>query len=149
MWQALPLVLATLALLGALDRDYSRAGTPLILLLNWMVCTGVSHMCGDSYPWLSFIMFDYLAALGVVILRTTHWQTTVIVLYATELLCHAAYGLSDRGAAPTYYGYYCLLYLAWAQVAVCGGWTLYDLIGSRGGAYNGGQPSSLGVEKAQ
>lgn len=128
MWQPLPFVMFLLIAAGVARRDYSRAGTAAILLIDWAACSTIVWLCADSYPWLSFLVFDYVAGLAIFAIRTSRWQSVVMLIYACEMVWHAAYGLSDRGVVATWYSYWALLYMAWAQVALVGGWTVHDAV---------------------
>lgn len=129
MQAAYALILVALAVIGVLCRDRAKVLTPLVLLINQGACTGVVLLTGDYYPVLFFMVADYASAIGLFILRRSHWQSSIMGVYACQLVCHAAYMLSDMGAGPTYYSFWALTYMGWVQLALIGGWIGTDLIG--------------------
>jgi len=131
-----PFVSAMIALcfVGAALRKPRMAGTASVLLVNWTACTAAAMLLDDPYPWPWFFAFDYLSAVAILILFgwPTVWQALVIIIYAFEIVCHAARGLKGFGTDRTvlvanYYGWYLLHYAAWAQVIVVGIWGIYAL----------------------
>jgi hypothetical protein len=128
MWP-LPIALMIAGALAAISGNRAALVTATVMLVNWLSCVCVVAVTHDFYPVLFFIVADYLAALALFTLRTTRWQSLVMAIYGVQLICHAAYALSDMGAGPTYYSYWALTYLAWAQVALIGGWIGTDFVG--------------------
>jgi hypothetical protein len=153
MMEAFLSALLALCTVSVLMRCLARAGTSAILLLNWVVCSAVAWITHDPYPWLFYIVADYLAALAIYTIRRSHWQSAIMGVYSVQLICHAAYGLSDKSAGPTYYSYWALSCLAWVQVALCGGWVIHGIVGRRlsasGGRFNlgAGLASALATEE--
>lgn len=125
----LPLLSALMAAVtaGVLMRDGCRTATALALLINWGMNTAFVMATGDPYPWLWFIVTDYLTALAIFACYASRWQLTIIGIYAVQLISHVAFGLSAQGAWAHYYGWWGLYYLAWAQLIAFGGWTFHGL----------------------
>lgn len=127
--------LVALCTIASILRENRMAGSALILLLNWAVCTAAVESTGEIYPWEMFFVADHLSALAMVaiasIIRPTLWQGIVIALYGVELVCHIGRGLSGSPAA-IYYGWYLLKYVSWAQVGVMIGWAGYEMAGRAG-----------------
>ncbi len=141
-WWGIPLALIVSALLGGVSGNRSQAGTSLIMLVNWAMCTAVVLLTHDDYPILFFIVADYLSAITLFGIRTSHWQSAIMAVYGCQLLCHAAYALSNMGSAPTYYSYWAVTYMAWIQVALIAGWIGTEYVGRWIGVHR----RSLGLE---
>lgn len=109
------------------------AGTAAILLLNWLACTVYVARSGVDYPWWAFATFDYAAGFVILaLLRSppTAWQASVGLIYALELVAHAAQVINGNPTA-VYYGWHLLRYAAWAQVALVFAWGGYELLRRR------------------
>ncbi|WP_454280602.1 hypothetical protein [Sphingomonas sp. Marseille-Q8236] len=81
-----------------------------------------------------FLTVDYVSALGILGITYSRWQMAIIVIYAAQACCHAAYGASDGKAWAQYEYWWALTYTGWAQLAAMGGWIIYALVGCPGGA---------------
>lgn len=130
MWQALPLCMLVLIVAGSLRRDIGMTVTPAILFYDWALCTAYVMICGDTYPWIAFAIFDFLAGLSVTLVYITNWQRAIIISYGAELLCHAAFGFGLQDESAHVNGYDVLLIGAWLQVLLCVGWLIHESIRS-------------------
>lgn len=132
MWVFFAALIVLCAFTG-LMRDARLAGTSAILLTNWLLCTVVVAQTGDAYPWTWFFAVDYLSAFTILALlgKPTRWQSGVGMIYAGQLVCHAARGMYLHSAAALYYGYYVLKWASWAQVAIIAAWGAYEMAHGR------------------
>jgi hypothetical protein len=119
-------MLAMLILGFAIDARW-LAGTAAILLGNWLAEVAMVAYSGDQFPWLFFMVADYLSALAILVTMTTRWQVMVAAIYAVQMVCHAAFGLSAQGAWPRYQYWHALTYTGWAQLVVIAGGGIYAL----------------------
>lgn len=135
----LPFALTILALfiVSAIRGDGRMTGTATILGINWLVEVGAVNLTGERFPWMLFLTVDYLSALGILGFAAGRWQAAIIGIYATQIVCHAGYGLSSEGLWAQYRYYWALTYTGWAQLAVLGGWCIYALVGGAGGRLGG------------
>jgi len=136
-------MLALLILGLALDIKW-LSGTAVVLLGNWLSEVAMVRGSGDQFPWLFFIVADYLSAIVLICVGRNRWQIGIAVIYAAQIVCHAAFGISDQGAWAKYEYWHALTYTGWAQLAVVIGGGVYALHRRRGGA-NGGVSHSINV----
>lgn len=129
MQEAFAVLLVVLAVIGGIRRDAAQLWTPLIMVANQAACTAVVLVTGDYYPVLFLVVADYASAIAMLLVRRSHWQSAIIGIYACQIICHAAYALSDMGVAATYYGFWALTYMGWVQLALVGGWIGTSLVG--------------------
>lgn len=139
----LPFLAAMLALLiVALWRGKGRAAaTTGILLANWLLQVAMIRATGEQFPWLFFIVTDYVAALVVYGVGGRRWSMAVIAIYVVQILCHAAYGLSSRSALVEWRYYWALTYTGWGQLLVVGGWLGHDVVRRWVGSLRGTPPA--------
>jgi len=137
-WRVLPIAIAIVVVAAHVMREGAARGTAVLLLVNWAACALAVHHTGEEYPAVWFGLFDYFAALGLLVLLPIHyarrpflWDGLVGLIYAGELLCHVARYMRPTPRAIEI-GYYFLKYAAWAQILVVGGWLLYALACRRG-----------------
>jgi hypothetical protein len=125
----LPFLITMLALLIlglAVDARW-LSGTAVILLGNWIAEVAMVQCSGEQFPWLFFMVADYLAALIILCIRPNRWQVVVAGIYAVQIVFHAAYGLSKQDAWARYDYWHGLTYTGWAQLAAIIGGGLYAL----------------------
>ncbi len=127
----LPFLATMLALLiVALWRGKGRATATIgILLGNWLLQVAMIRATGEQFPWLFFIVTDYLAALVVYAVGGRRWSMAVIAVYVVQILCHAGFGMSSQSALVEWRYYWALTYTGWGQLLVVGGWLVHDVGG--------------------
>lgn len=126
-------VLLALLLVGMIRSDGRMAGTAAVLLINWLIEVGMITLTGEQFPWMLFLTVDYLCAITIAAMASTRWQLAIVIIYAAQACCHAAYGASDGGLRAQYDYWWALTYSGWAQLASMGGWIIYALVGGPGG----------------
>lgn len=113
------------------------SGTALVLLGNWIAEVAMVQISRDQFPWLFFMVADYMSALTIICMAKTRWQYAVAAIYAVQMVCHAAFGLSKQDAWANYEYWYVLTYTGWAQLAALIGGGVYALRRRHGGAGSG------------
>lgn len=138
----LPFLATMLALLiVALRRGKGRVVAIIAILLgNWLTQVGMVRATGEQFPWLFFIVTDYLSALLIYTAGGKRWGLAIISIYAIQIICHAAYGLSQSGYFEDYCYYWALTYTGWGQLLVVGGWLGYDVVRRGVGVSGGASP---------
>lgn len=126
----LPFLASMLGLLiVAIMRGRGRAaGVVVVLLVNWLLQVAVIQATGEQFPWLIFIVTDYLAALVLYAVGGRRWSMAVIAIYVVQILCHAGFGLSPKTALVEWRYYWALTYTGWGQLLVVGGWLGHDVV---------------------
>lgn len=135
----LPFLITMLALLIlglALDVKW-LSGTALVLLGNWLAEIAMVRGSNEQFPWLFFIVADYMSALIILCMRPNRWQIMIAAVYAVQIICHAAFGFCGQTQAAKYYYWYALTYTGWAQLALVIGGGVYALHRRRDGASSG------------
>lgn len=122
-------------LIAGLWRGKAReVGTVAILLVNWLSQVGAIRLTGEQFPWLLFIVTDYLSALAIFAVAARRWGSAIIAIYIVQILCHFAFGRSAQGRIEEYTYYWALTYTGWGQLLVVGGWLGHGIVGRRAGA---------------
>jgi len=126
----IPFLASMLALLiVALWRGKGRAVAVIAVLLgNWLTQVAMIRVTGEQFPWLFFIVTDYLSALLIYATGARRWGLAVIFLYSLQIVCHGAYGLTQGGYLTDYCYYWALTYTGWGQLLVVGGWLGHDVV---------------------
>lgn len=127
-----------------LDR-WSVAGTLAVLLTNWCVQVAVIEVTGEQFPWLIFVVVDYLSAIAIIAFWSTRWQLGAAAIYALQIVCHAAFVLSSRSDPARLHYWWALTLTGWAQLAIAGGWLIHGMVGRGARADRGAPPGDAGV----
>lgn len=149
----LPYLATMLALLiVTLCRGKARAsGVVTVLMVNWLLQVAMIKATDEQFPWMFFLVVDYISALSVYGISNRRWGWGVIVLYVAQIVCHAAYGIAEyrHGTnlqAAQYHYWWALTYTGWAQLAMVGGWMVHDIVGRRFCARRSVSPASSSAD---
>lgn len=121
-------MLAVLALCLGLRR-LEMVSASVVLLMNWAINTAATAWVSELPPWAVYLGVDYLSALFLLIHleRPPRWHLAIAATYMVQCIAHGAYGASAHDPWANYYYWHVLSKIAWAQLAIIGGWCAVDL----------------------
>lgn len=132
------LALCAVTLVAITSRNKALIATSVLLLANWVVNSAICAATGEDYPYLAFMLTDYLTGLTTVLFvsmwlqsRPTRWQVIVTIVFSAQVLWHIRFMWSDQGQLMRYLSWHFLSKTAWAQLMFVGAWcvvTLYNNI---------------------
>lgn len=95
------------------------------LLGNWAICALFGWLSATPWAWQALFAIDFMTAVLLVVITDTRPPLIIISLYLVECIAHAATGALGPAANNRIYAEV-LLFVAWAQVAVVGGWLAHS-----------------------
>lgn len=117
--------LVALVILSIARRDSEQVGVAFALLGNWIVCALFGWLSATPWAWQALFAIDFMTAVFLVVFTDTRMPLVIIGLYLVECIAHAATGALGPAANNRIYAQV-LLVVAWAQVAVVGGWLAHS-----------------------
>lgn len=117
--------LVALVILSIARRDREQIGVAFALLGNWVICALFGWLSATPWAWQALFAIDFMTAVFLVVFTDTRMPLVIIGLYLVECIAHAATGALGPAANNRIYAQV-LLVVAWAQVAVVGGWLAHS-----------------------
>ena len=123
----LALVFLAAAFVAYRYRDDRLARAAFAVAINWFFGVGLNVATGITDGWWFNIVIDALAATVILWRPAGRFQSILGVTYCIQIAMHCGYGLNmllHNAVDPMLY-YDILTGIAWAQLAVLGGWVAW------------------------
>lgn len=121
-------------LVALTTRNTALIATSVVLLGNWIVNSAICKVTGIDYPFVAFMLVDYLSGLTVGLIVSlwlyrapNRWQLLVTSVYAMQVVWHVCYMWSTQGEWIRYASWHFLSKTAWFQLLAVGAWCVAEL----------------------